>query len=116
MSDNWIIWHNPRCSTSRYVLDALRAAELAPGIRDYRSDPPALSELLATGLASTKLLRRKGPVFQEHAEALRDADDARILELIAQYPDLLERPVVFTPDGRAHLCRPKEIIHDLIGR
>ena len=40
------------------------------------------------------------------------SDDA-LIAAMAQHPALIERPVVFGPQG-ARLCRPKEAIFDLL--
>jgi arsenate reductase len=40
--------------------------------------------------------------------------DDKILDAIETHPILIERPIVVTPQG-VRLCRPKEILFELIG-
>ena len=44
---NYTIWHNPKCSTSRFVLHALRDAGADVTVRDYLAQPPSTVELRA---------------------------------------------------------------------
>lgn len=112
MSDGYIIWHNPRCSTSRFVLNALREAGLDPVVRDYQKDPPSQAELrdllAVSGLEARDLLRSK-----DAPDEVRAQDGDALLATLADVPKLVERPVVFTPKG-AWLCRPKEKVFDLL--
>jgi arsenate reductase len=39
------IWHNPKCSTSRKVLDAIRAHGVEPHIVLYLETPPSEREI-----------------------------------------------------------------------
>ena len=115
--DKYVIWHNPGCSTSRFVLDALREAGIEPGVRNYLKDPPSqaeLSEALKTlQIGARQLLRQKNTPY--HDLGLDDpalSDDA-LIAAMAEHPKLIERPVVFSPKG-ARLCRPTETVFDLI--
>lgn len=110
------IFHNPGCSTSRRVLDAIRAAGHAPEIVPYLEtgwDRAELTGLLAAmGLGPRDVLRRRGP-----AEALGllepDVSDAAILEAMLAHPVLVERPIVRTPKG-VRLCRPAERLGEIL--
>lgn len=117
MSDEYVIWHNPKCSTSRFVLAAMRDAGIAPVVRDYQQQPPTATELRAAlagmGIAARDLLRRKSDLYGDLGLADPVLDDAALIEAMAAHPALIERPVVFTPQGAA-LCRPKEKILDLL--
>lgn len=113
----YTIWHNPKCSTSRFVLTALREAGLDPVVRDYQKDPPSVTELrdalARLGIAPRDLLRRKNTPYD--ALGLGDAtlsDDA-LITAMSENPAVIERPVVFTPET-ARLCRPKEVVFDLL--
>lgn len=112
MAGTYLIWHNPKCSTSRFVLQALRDGGVDPVIRDYQKDPPSVDELRAAvaalGLGPRDLLRRK----DAPPEVLPLQGDA-LLAALSDMPRLIERPVVFTDDG-AHLVRPKETVFDLL--
>ena len=100
-ADTITIYHNPRCSTSRKVLDAIRAAGHEPVVVDYLKtgwQRPQLTALLKeAGLTPRQALRTK----QEEAKAL--------LEL----PVLVERPIVQTPKG-VRLVRPLEKLDEIL--
>jgi arsenate reductase (glutaredoxin) len=39
------IWHNPKCATSRKVLDMIRAAGISPEVVDYVKTPPSAAAI-----------------------------------------------------------------------
>ena len=116
MSDH-IIWHNPKCSTSRFVLGAMRDAGIEPVVRDYQKDPPSVAELhaalTAAGLSPRELLRRKNTPYDELGLGDPGLSDDALIAAMSAHPAVIERPVVFTPRGAA-LCRPKERVFDLL--
>lgn len=107
------IYHNPRCSTSRQVLDMLREAGADVTIIDYLKTPPSREELqrlyAAAGLTPREGLRMK----EDAAAALADAADDIILEQMAAHPILIERPLVETEKG-VRLARPKERVREIL--
>jgi arsenate reductase len=111
------IYHNPKCGTSRKVLEALRAAGHAPHVIEYLATPPSKAELKALakhmGVAPRDLLRRKGTPYDELGLDDPAISDDAILAAIAEHPILLERPVVVTPKG-ARLCRPPERVDEIL--
>lgn len=113
----WTIWHKPTCSTSRFVLNALREAGIDVTVRDYIKDAPTVAELkqalAALGIGPRDLLRRKGTPFDELGLSDPSLDDAALIAAMTEHPILIERPVVFGPKG-ALLCRPKERILDVL--
>ncbi|CAM3432211.1 arsenate reductase (glutaredoxin) [Paracoccus nototheniae] len=113
----YVIWHKPTCSTSRFVLAALRDAGVDPVVRDYVADPPSAAELRAAladlGLTARGLLRRKGTPFDDLGLGDPALSEDDLIAAMAAHPLLIERPVVFAPAG-AVLCRPKERVHDLL--
>nr|WP_111301774.1 arsenate reductase (glutaredoxin) [Paracoccus saliphilus] len=113
----YVIWHKPTCSTSRFVLAALREAGVEVTVRDYVQQPPDADEiahaLQVMDLGARGLLRRKGTAYEELGLSDPALDDARLISAMAEHPLLIERPVVFGPQG-AILCRPKERIFDFL--
>jgi arsenate reductase (glutaredoxin) len=112
-----IIYHNPRCGTSRNTLGLIRNAGVEPHVIEDLKTPPSrvLIRQLATraGVPLRALLRDKEPVFRELR--LNDsnlAEDA-LLDAIEAHPILLNRPIVVTPKG-VRLCRPSELVVDLL--
>ncbi|MDO5622117.1 MAG: arsenate reductase (glutaredoxin) [Paracoccus sp. (in: a-proteobacteria)] len=115
MSDT-VIWHNPKCGTSRNVLAMIRNAGVELVIRDYQKDAPDEAELRAAMAAAKltphQLVRRKGTPFAELGLSDATPDDDLVAAMLA-HPILIERPLVFTPKGAA-LCRPSEAVLDLL--
>lgn len=103
------LYHNPRCSTSRKVLELLREHGVQPQVVEYLQEPLSAEQLMA--LASIidggveNLLRKKEPKFQELLAGVDDV--ATIVMTIAQFPILLNRPIV-SNGQRAIAARPPE--------
>ena len=59
-----VIWHNPKCSITRKMLDLIRAAGAEPDIVDYIKSPPSRAEIAAAlqamGMRPRALLRKCG--------------------------------------------------------
>lgn len=113
------IYHNPECGTSRNVLAILEAAGYAPVIVEYLKtgwQRGQLVRLLAdAGLTPRAALREsKSP-----AKALGLLDpavsDEHLLEAMLDDPVLVNRPIVVSDKG-TKLCRPSEVVLDLIDR
>jgi arsenate reductase len=60
-----------------------------------------------TGEPAANLLRAREPVFQELGLGGREVSDDEAIRLMAEHPQLLQRPVVVNGD-RAVLARPVE--------
>jgi len=111
------IFHNPACSTSRKVLDALRASGEEPVVVEYLKTPPdraTLRRLAAEmGLPLRAILRQKAEPYAELG--LDDArwSDDELLDAIERHPVLIERPIVVTPLG-TRLCRPAEKLAEIL--
>ena len=107
------IYHNPKCSTSRQVLDMLNEAGADVTVIDSLKHPPSRAELqrlyAQAGLAPSEGLRMK----EDAARALADAPDATVLEAMAAHPILIERPLVETEKG-VRLARPKERVYEIL--
>jgi arsenate reductase len=117
------IYHNPDCSNSRGALAILREHGIEPVIVEYLRTPLRVAELaaLADKLRETAgaawlglrdgMLRAKEAVWSELT--LDGANDAALLAAVAAHPILLNRPIVITPKG-ARLCRPPELLHEIL--
>lgn len=114
---DYVIWHKPTCSTSRFVLNALREAGITPEVRDYIADPPSEAEitdaLRRAGLGARDLLRRKGTPYQELGLSDPALSEGQLIAAMAAHPLLIERPLVFGP-AAVILCRPKEWVFELL--
>jgi arsenate reductase (glutaredoxin) len=111
------IWHNPKCATSRKVLDMIRAAGISPEVVDYVKSPPSAaairSALKAMGLKPRALLRRRGTPYEELGLDDPEISDAALVAAMHEHPILIERPVVQTAKG-TRLCRPPERVEEIL--
>ena len=110
-----VLYHNPKCSTSRNALAVLREQGVEPTVVEYLKtgwDRETLERLASrTGLGLSGLLRRK----EADAKVLLDtgADDEAILAAAIAQPILIERPIVETDKG-AVIGRPKERVLEVL--
>lgn len=111
------IYHNPKCGTSRNALAAIRAAGHEPRIVEYLKTPLSREEikglLARLQLSVRDIVRKKEPLFQELGLDERDVGEDEILDAMVEHPILLNRPIVVTPKA-ARLCRPSEMVNDLL--
>lgn len=109
------IYHNPKCGTSRSVLEMIEAAGHKPDVIEYLKagwSKKQLKELFAAaGLTAREAMRSNVP----EAEALLDdkVSDAKILDAMVEHPILVNRPIVVTPKG-VRLARPKERVEEIL--
>ena len=107
------IYHNPKCSTSRQVLDMLNEAGADVTVIDYLKNPPSRAELqrlyALAGLTPHQGLRMR----EDAAAALASSSDDTVLDAMAAHPILIERPLVETDKG-VRLARPKEKVYDIL--
>jgi arsenate reductase (glutaredoxin) len=112
-----VVWHNPKCSTSRRVLDLIRAAGIEPHIIEYVKAPPTAADIKAAlkemRLAPRDLLRRRGTPYDELGLDDPGKTDAELIAAMAEHPILIERPVVRTRKG-TRLCRPPERVKEIL--
>ncbi|VTZ24945.1 arsenate reductase [Methylocella tundrae] len=112
-----IIYHNPKCGTSRNVLGLIRNAGVEPHVIEYLKTPPtrAMVRQLAAraGQPLRALLREKEAAFRELKLDDPALPDEAMLDAIEKHPVLLNRPIVISPKG-VKLCRPSELVLDLL--
>lgn len=107
--------HNPNCGTSRKTLSILQDEGVDVTIREYLKDPPSREELqrlyARAGMSARDGLRAKESLVEELG--LADADDETILDAMVEHPILINRPLVETDKG-VRLCRPQEVVRDIL--
>jgi arsenate reductase len=111
------IYHNPRCGTSRTVLQTLQEHGHQPEIIEYLATPLSRDQLAAliaaAGLTVREAIRSKEPLYQELKLDDPALDDEQLLQAMARHPVLMNRPFVTTEKG-TRLCRPAETIDEII--
>jgi arsenate reductase len=65
------------------------------------------------GVGPRELLRTGEAIYKELGLARRELSDDELIRLMAEHPDLIQRPIV-ERGGRAVLGRPAERIKDLL--
>jgi arsenate reductase (glutaredoxin) len=112
-----IIFHNPDCGTSRNVLAVLEAACYRPEVVEYLKTgwtrELLLTLLTAAGLTPREALRETKSPAKEMGLLEDGVSDETILAAMLETPVLVNRPFVVTDRG-VKLCRPSEIVLDLI--
>jgi arsenate reductase len=107
------IYHNPRCSKSRTALTLLTEAGAEITVIEYLKTPPTREELAALFTRANLTPRDALRTGETEAKALKSADNAAILDAMAEHPILIERPIVETSKGIV-LARPPERVHDIL--
>jgi arsenate reductase (glutaredoxin) len=110
-----VIYHNPKCSTSRKTLELLRDNGIEPEVVQYLKTPPTRAELVEliadAGIDVRTAVRKREALYAELG--LADASDDELLDAMAQHPILIERPFVVTPKG-TRLARPMDSIREIL--
>ena len=86
---NAVIYHNPKCGTSRNTLALIRDNGFEPQVIEYLKTPPTRAELMALlhdmGLGVRDILREKEAVYSELGLAHSAWSDDQLLDAQAQY-------------------------------
>ena len=114
---NITIYHNPNCGTSRNTLALIKHQGIEPSVIQYLDNPPdetTLRDLITKmGITPRQLLRVNVPPYAEYRlDNLSLTDDDLIQAMLAE-PLLINRPIVVSDKG-VKLCRPSEVVLDLI--
>jgi arsenate reductase len=112
-----VVYHNPKCGTSRNTLALIRHAGIEPEVIEYLKTPPSrerLVELIAAmGVPVRAVIREKGTPYAERGLADPSLTDDQLIDAMIADPILINRPIVVTEKG-ARLCRPSELVLDLL--
>jgi arsenate reductase (glutaredoxin) len=115
MANKAVIYHNPKCSTSRKTLDLLRDSGIEPSIVQYLKTPPTRAELVSmirdAGIDVRSAVRKRESLYAELN--LADASDEQLLDAMAEHPILIERPFVVTTKG-TRLARPIDRVREIL--
>ena len=113
------LFHNPKCSTSRKVDEALTAAGVDHDVVLYLKDPPTRTDLeriighLDDPVAD---LVRKDKRFGELGLDAADYTTAdAVIDLLLQHPELLQRPILETSTRAAIGRPPEDVVASFLG-
>jgi len=92
------ILHNPRCSKSRQTLALIEQSGEAVEIILYLENPLGHEELkkllLKLEMSSARKIIRTGEKEYKELGLKSETSEAKLLEALAKYPRLMERPIV----------------------
>lgn len=112
-----IIYHNPRCGTSRNTLAMIKNSGVEPTIIEYLKTPPTREQLIdiinRMAISPRELLRRKESIYTDLGLDDPLLSDDKLIDAMIAHPILIERPIVITDKG-VRLCRPAEQVLDLL--
>ena len=112
-----IIYHNPKCGTSRNTLGLIRNSGAEPVIVDYLINPPTRDVLqdmiVKAGLTVRAVMRQKDTLYLERGLDNPALTDEELLDAMLAHPILINRPFVVTSIG-VKLCRPSELVLDIL--
>ncbi|MBO0864724.1 MAG: arsenate reductase (glutaredoxin) [Mycobacterium sp.] len=110
-----VIYHNPRCSTSRKTLELLRDKGIEPTVIEYLKTPPSRAELAKmirdAGIDVRAAVRKNEDVYRQLS--LDDAGDDELLDAMVANPILIQRPFVVTAKG-TRLARPVDVVREIL--
>jgi arsenate reductase len=106
-----ILYHNPKCSTSRRTLALLESHGINPTIVEYLKSPPTKTQLnkilRSLDMQPRDLMRKKEAEYKnadlDDPQLTRDA----LIDAMVAHPKLIERPIVVNGE-RAAVGRPPE--------
>jgi arsenate reductase len=112
-----VIYHNPRCGTSRKTLDILQEAGAEVSVVQYLEHPPTVAELRRlyerAGISPRDGLRAKESLATDLDLLSGRVSDTAILEAMVANPILIERPLVETDKGVV-LARPQDKVREIL--
>ncbi len=117
MDDTITVYEKRTCTTCRRLVELLDARGVDFTRVEYHVEglPEArLRELLRhAGLRPRDLLRVREPLVAELGLTDREVPDDELVRLMAEHPELVQRPIVQRGE-RAVLARPPERVLDLL--
>ncbi|WP_345495568.1 arsenate reductase family protein [Nocardia callitridis] len=120
-SEQYEIWHNPRCTKSRHATAFLDEAGIDYSVRHYLDQPPTADELRAVlarlGAEPWEITRTGESIAKELGVASwrrETADRERWIAALVEHPRLIQRPIVLTANGGAVLARDEAALRSLL--
>ena len=111
------VYEKRTCTTCKNLAVLLQERGVDFERVDYHVEPLSEDEIrdlvAKTGSPARELFRAREPVYTELGLAERQPDDDESIRLMAEHPELMQRPVVVRGD-RAVLARPVERVLELL--
>ena len=117
MSNNIIIYHNPRWGKSRNSVGILEEKNINYSIVNYIKNPLTKSEIKniakKLGFRPKDFIRQSEKDFKDLNLSNKLEDDDTLYVAMSKFPKLIERPIV-VHKNKACIGRPPEKILDII--
>lgn len=111
-----VIYHNPNCSKSRETLEILETHKEDIQIIKYLDTPLKAEKLTKIikllNIRPIELIREHDTLWRENFKHL-DFTDEELIEVMASYPQLIERPIVIN-GNKAVIGRPPTKVIDIL--
>lgn len=111
-----VIYHNPSCSKSRESLEILETKKEDIHIIKYLDEPLKVEKLrkiiTLLNIKPIDLIRQQEVLWRDNFKDL-DFSDEELMDVMAHYPQLIERPIVINGD-KAVIGRPPTRILDIL--
>jgi len=111
------IYQKPTCSTCRQAVQLIKESGKPYTAVNYYDTPFTKSQLKAllkkAKMSAKDILRTKEDIYKALGLAKKDLSDDALIELMVEYPDLIQRPIV-EKGSRAMLARPAETVKHLL--
>ena len=112
-----MVYEKRTCTTCKNLALLLQERGIDFDRVDYHVEPLSENEIRElvgkTGRPARELFRAREPVYAELALGEQEPDDDEAIRLMAEHPQLMQRPVVVRGD-RAVLARPVERVLELL--
>ena len=113
MNNKITIYHNPKCSKSRKVLEIIKRKNIEPTIILYLVNKLSKTEvenlLSKLGLSIRDILRTGEDEYKNNNLNNENLGDNELIDFLIKFPKLLERPIVIK-NSKAVIGRPPENI------
>ena len=110
------IYHNPRCSKSRQCLAILEDKKEDLQIIKYLDTTFSKQELTEVihllGIQPIDLVRKNEAIWKQEFKG-KDITDQKLVQIMCEYPKLIERPIVIK-NNKAIIGRPPEKVIDIL--
>lgn len=111
------IYEKPTCTTSKKTVGLLHERGIEFEGVDFFVDQLSaakIAELLdKAGITPRELLRKRAAPYKEMGLADSDHSDLELIQLMADDPELIERPIA-EKGGKAVLCRPFDRVLEIL--
>jgi len=105
------VYYNPRCNTCRNVLSILKRRNTQYELVEYLKRPPSEKEIVnildLLKVKQKEILRKNEKKYKELRLEGKELSREEVARLIANYPILLQRPILII-GGKAVIGRPVE--------